>query len=421
MMPCPYGFRILGSVAEPRRLVDAATALAAYASCDERAEVNREAYLSAFQFGDEMRRYIDPCGNGSTAGYTGPCWSPWLWFDIDRDSLDAALYDARRLAAAIDERYKLADDTLLVFFSGSKGFHVGLPTVLWSPVPSPTFHRVCRRFAETIAEVAGVAIDSGVYDAVRAFRAPNSRHAKTGLHKRRLSLDELLGLSLERIRRVGRRSRHRSICRTCGATPKRSRCWPLTGKPPSSKSPSKAKRRLHVEPPSNGTPTLNRSTLEFVCDGAGNGDRHRLLFSAAANLGEFGCPPALAHALLTEAGLDSGLPPKDVRRQIDCGLAVVAATPQATPSASEPLDDVAGSTASRRRFRVRNCRGVMGIPAAPADVASRKSWNRRRLNRCNAPRTPTRPTGSTNRLPIGRAGFARRVGVAVESRLSAGR
>jgi hypothetical protein len=34
----------------------------------------------------------------------------------------------------------------------------------------------------------------------------------------------------------------------------------------------------------------------------------------------FGCPPALAHALLTEAGLDSGLPPKEVRRQIDCGL-----------------------------------------------------------------------------------------------------
>jgi len=44
------------------------------------------------------------------------------------------------------------------------------------------------------------------------------------------------------------------------------------------------------------------------------------LFSAAANLGEFNCPPALAHALLTEAGLDSGLSPSDVRRQIECGL-----------------------------------------------------------------------------------------------------
>ncbi|HQU42266.1 MAG TPA: DNA primase, partial [Pirellulales bacterium] len=60
----------------------------------------------------------------------------------------------------------------------------------------------------------------------------------------------------------------------------------------------------------NGSPTLNRSTLEFIRDGnaLATGDRHRMLISAAANLGEFGCPPMLAQALLCEAGLDSGLP-----------------------------------------------------------------------------------------------------------------
>jgi hypothetical protein len=73
----------------------------------------------------------------------------------------------------------------------------------------------------------------------------------------------------------------------------------------------------------NGMPMLNRQTLEFIRDGADIGDRHRLLFSAAANLAEFGCPPDLAHALLTEVALDSGLPPSDVRRQIECGLAHV--------------------------------------------------------------------------------------------------
>jgi len=60
--------------------------------------------------------------------------------------------------------------------------------------------------------------------------------------------------------------------------------------------------------------------MEFIRNGAEEGDRHRLLFSAASNLAEFGCPPALAHALLTEAALDSGLPPKEVYRQIGCGL-----------------------------------------------------------------------------------------------------
>ena len=44
------------------------------------------------------------------------------------------------------------------------------------------------------------------------------------------------------------------------------------------------------------------------------------MFSAAANLAEFGCPVELAHELLTEAALDSGLSPSETRRQIDCGL-----------------------------------------------------------------------------------------------------
>ena len=65
---------------------------------------------------------------------------------------------------------------------------------------------------------------------------------------------------------------------------------------------------------------LNRATLEFIRDGAGTGDRHRLLFSAAANLAEFGCPQSLAEALLCESALDSGLSPSEVRRQIACGL-----------------------------------------------------------------------------------------------------
>jgi hypothetical protein len=51
------------------------------------------------------------------------------------------------------------------------------------------------------------------------------------------------------------------------------------------------------------------------------------VFSAAANLAEFGCPPALAHALLTESALDSGLAPNDVRRQIECGMSSVPSDP----------------------------------------------------------------------------------------------
>jgi hypothetical protein len=336
-MECAFGFRIVGSLSGPRRLVGAAAAMAAYAACDQRAEIEREAYLSAFQFGDEMRAFID---RGSTAGYAELCWSPWLWFDIDRpDALDAALRDARRLAASISQRYKLADDTLLLFFSGSKGFHVGLPTAPWLPEPSPTFHRVCRLFAEANAHTAGIEIDPAVYTNIQPFRAPNSRHPKTGLHKRRLSLDELMGLSLERIRELAAEPAPFDLPDAGGSadtTALLTADWQAAVEQVAKRCEAQAARRAAT----NGAPTLNRSTLEFIGNGACQGDRHRLLFSAAANFAEFDCPPALAHALLSEAGLDSGLSPKDVRRQIECGLAHGATATQPDLSPVLPMDTV---------------------------------------------------------------------------------
>jgi hypothetical protein len=121
MHAAPYGFRIVGSCREARRLVDAAAAFSGYAACDDRAEVATEAYLSAFQFGDEFRTHLEM--TGSTKGYVGPCWSPWLWWDIDRkDDIDSATRDTRRLAAFLVDRYRVDDDSLLVFYSGSKGY-----------------------------------------------------------------------------------------------------------------------------------------------------------------------------------------------------------------------------------------------------------------------------------------------------------
>ena len=74
----------------------------------------------------------------------------------------------------------------------------------------------------------------------------------------------------------------------------------------------KAARRRAVN---HGELRLNRTTLDSIRDGAGEGDRRRLLFSAAANLGEFGCSFARAFALLSPAARDSGLSPKEAHRQ----------------------------------------------------------------------------------------------------------
>jgi hypothetical protein len=363
---CPFGFRIVGKTCETRRLVDHAAAFGAYRSCDQRAECHREAYLSAFQFGEDFRRLL--LETGSTAGFSGPCWSPWLWWDIDAEELHHAHQDAGALAAFLVERYNVEPGDLLIFFSGSKGFHLGLPTPLWSPGPSADFHRIARRFAENLATAAAVTIDTGVYDRVRAFRAPNSRHPKTGLHKRRLTFDELLG-PLEAITKLAKTPTPFGLPTVTKTSDTAAADWQAAAALVAQESEGKAARLAA----GNGTPTLNRSTLDFIREGAGAGDRHRLLFSAAANLAEFGCLPALAVALLEESALDAGLAPKDVLRQIECGLSAAGTAPTQQGDQESPQDVLNGSTVQEppqaaigdsRGLAGQSCQQVTPLPTA---------------------------------------------------------
>ncbi len=310
----PFAFRILGDCTNRRRLVMAAGAFVAYCRCDERAEVHSESFLSAFRFADDFRAHLE--STGSTKGFQGVTHSPYLWFDVDNETdPQAALDDTRRLVGMILSRYTSYDeDGILYFFSGKKGYHIGLP-IAWDAPPSLDFHRVCRQLAEGLAALAKVQIDNGIYDRVRAFRAPNSRHPKTGLHKRHLSYSELTNLKLDALRQLASTPEPFDVPTPPTSCGRAALDWQAAAALVANEAKGKAARRA-----ADGTPRLNRQTLGFIRDGADHGDRHRLLFSAAANLAEFGCPASLAHALLTEAALDSGLSPSDVKRQIECGL-----------------------------------------------------------------------------------------------------
>ncbi len=318
------GFRIVGGCFNERRLVDSNLAFEAYADCDSRAEIEKEAYLSAYCFSSEFAEHLSE--TGSTKGYIGPTWSEWLWFDIDRDDRETALNDTKRLVEHLINRFgTLAGDELLIFYSGSKGFHVGLPTWLWSPEPSIEFHSCCRLFAETIAEQADVIIDSGVYDRVRAFRAPNSRHPKTGRHKRFFELWELMSFDAEEIVYAAMMPKRFFMPPRTRVNSVAVRQWNAACELVRLREMEVETRRKRPGQVSTCVPThfsvLNRSSFEFIRDGASSGDRHRRLFSAAANLAEFSCSFELAWALLSESALDSGLSPGEVRRQIECGLA----------------------------------------------------------------------------------------------------
>jgi hypothetical protein len=221
----PFGFRVVGHRAGRRRAVDWRLAFAGYCACDEKAEPDRESYLSHFTYGADFDEHLKR--TGSEKGYDGPCGADVIHWDIDRpDDLGTALGDARRLAAGILDRYReLGDDDLLVFLSGGKGFHVGVPTSLWGPAPSRSFHETARRFCLAIADRAGIVVDPLNYNKTRLFRAPNSRHPKTGLFKRRLTLDKLMSLNVEGVVELARRPEPFRVSRVAATSPTAAADW----------------------------------------------------------------------------------------------------------------------------------------------------------------------------------------------------
>jgi len=320
----PHGFRIVGPCTGDRRRVHAPTAFAAYCHCDAKAGVDREAYLSAFQFDDGFAEHL--ARTGSPAGFTGSTWAPFVWCDVDRDEaaggIARALADTKRLVNTLDERYSVPRGVLVPFVSGGKGFHLGIPTALWAPPASADFHAVARQFVETIAAAAGVTVDVGVFDRVRAFRAPNSKHPKSGLHKRFVPVEILDAVTVNGVLDMARTPEAFDVPSTDGveSADMLATVWDTAGRAVANKAAAVEQRRLEVASGDRAV-TLNKLTRAFLNGEVEAGDRHRLLYSAAANLAELGCPLPAVRELLTEPALDSGLPPKDVARQIECGHA----------------------------------------------------------------------------------------------------
>ena len=160
--PGLVGARVSGPPMGTRVVVRWYGLLRAAQELDDRFDPDQEAYLSAFAF--PRCEYVGHVRRiGSPRGYDGPAACPWLWFDIDRPNLDEARRDTLTLARFLLRRYpKLDCDTGLgVWFSGSKGFHIGVEC--WpGNRPDPLVPATAKRLALALANAAGVPIDSAI-------------------------------------------------------------------------------------------------------------------------------------------------------------------------------------------------------------------------------------------------------------------
>ena len=87
-----------------------------------------------------------------------------------------------------------------LYFSGKKGFHIGIPAPLIGLEPSSDFPSICRELAVRLARDTG--IDLSIYSHNRLLRIQNTLHTGSGLFKVRLTYEELAEFSVEGIREL---------------------------------------------------------------------------------------------------------------------------------------------------------------------------------------------------------------------------
>jgi hypothetical protein len=321
-MNAPLTLRVVGDASNRRHIVSNRKAVALYAAADPAVQPELPAFLGIFTYPKAILDHMN--STGSTRGYVGPVGVPELRFDIDDNDLEEACRRAFRLTRYLEDRYSMPT----VHFSGRKGFHLSIPTGdAIEPVPENP--RVAKVLAMKISEDAGVAIDTGVYDAVRLWRAPNSRHHRTWVFKVIIpDPEDLPYLDLFDLRGRAAKPIPYQVPASPSAPPKLVDDW---------REAAIEVRRLDTElrdrrtSRSSGIATINPLTWtlirepESIEQGGGARDgtfqgRHKSLFSAAANLMEFGTIEALIHGILSGPGRDTGLKPDDVTRQIECGI-----------------------------------------------------------------------------------------------------
>lgn len=152
-------------------------------------------YYSLFEYSQEGQDYYKNNGN-SIAGYHGNVQSDKLFFDFDdKENPENAKKDAEKLLQMFDSQGINVSQSVKVYFSGCKGFHVVLHT---NRVFNPTQMKEVATITKEVLELE--TIDTVIYNTTRLIRLPNTKHEKTGLYKIEIEPDDLINKSIEEIR-----------------------------------------------------------------------------------------------------------------------------------------------------------------------------------------------------------------------------
>ncbi len=167
---------------------------------------NKDWYQSPFIYGEDALEYFQNNKN-SIKGYTGDVWTDSLYWDLDYEGDLEVAKDA-----TIDLVNFLMDlgyeDSIEVYFSGNKGFHIYLRTS--NKFTYKETKRICHNIASEVGliklnkELKAKLYDPTVYNVNRIFRIENTKHPKSGLFKIQLYLEDL-ELDIKEIKKLAKK------------------------------------------------------------------------------------------------------------------------------------------------------------------------------------------------------------------------
>lgn len=148
-----------------------------------------ECYRSIYRFD---KSYFDYCQeNKSVSGYDGKCYADYLPMDIDDKNLNMAYRKTEIAINVLKMDYEF--DVQHLFFSGSKGFHILIPTVAFGSIkPSKKLPAIFIEIAKSLLEdelkdtsddKGHEGIDLKIYHQNALLRLTNTINTKSGLYK----------------------------------------------------------------------------------------------------------------------------------------------------------------------------------------------------------------------------------------------
>lgn len=156
----------------------------------QRYDLNKDYYISLFQFTEEQKKLAE--AKGTIKGIKDTSTNK-LYFDFDsKENLEEARHDAITLAKRL-MGLGITQDDIHACFTGCKGFSIEIK--LNKRITNPEFKAAVTALAGDLKT-----FDWNVMDPVRVIRVDNTKHLTSGLYKTPLSLVDLDERSIEEIK-----------------------------------------------------------------------------------------------------------------------------------------------------------------------------------------------------------------------------